>query len=203
MAETAGRTGIFGSAFNPPHIGHVLVVAEGRWRLGLDRVLIVPTGEPYHKEGGLDPGREARLEMAELAFQDEPDCEVLPVEIERAGPSFTADTIGQLITERPGLDPVLLLGADAALGLPGWERVGPLLEEAGIAVAPRSGIEPAEVEQVVRAVDADARISFFEMPRVDITATVIRERIESGNPFEQLVPQRVSALIQERGYYRA
>jgi nicotinate-nucleotide adenylyltransferase len=203
VAETAGRTGIFGSAFNPPHIGHVLVVAEGRWRLGLDRVLIVPTGEPYHKEGGLDPGRAARLEMAELAFQDEPDCEVLSVEVERAGPSFTADTIGQLITERPGLDPVLLLGADAALGLPGWERVGPLLEEAGIAVAPRSGIEPAEVEQVVRAVDADARISFFEMPRVDITATVIRERIESGNPFEQLVPQRVSALIQERGYYRA
>ena len=202
MAEPAGRTGIFGSAFNPPHIGHVLVVAEGRWRLGLDRVLIVPTGEPYHKEGGLDPGKEARLEMAELAFQDEPGCEVLPVEIERSGPTYTADTIAELVTDRPGLDPVLLLGADAALGLPGWERAEPLLEEAGIAVAPRSGIEPSEVEEAVRAIRPDARISFFEMPRVDITATLIRERIESGSPFEQLVPQRVSAVIQERGYYR-
>lgn len=202
MAEPAGRTGIFGSAFNPPHIGHVLVVAEGRWRLGLDRVLIVPTGEPYHKDGGLDPGREARLEMAELAFQDEPGCEVLSVEIERSGPTFTADTIAQLMTDRPGLDPVLLLGADAALGLPGWKRVGPLLDEAAIAVAPRSGIDPVEVERTVKSVDADARVSFFEMPRVDITATLIRERIEAGSPFEQLVPQRVSAVIRERGYYR-
>lgn len=202
MAEPAGRTGIFGSAFNPPHIGHVLVVAEGRWRLGLDRVLIVPTGEPYHKEGGLDPGREARLEMAELAFQDEPGCEVLAVEIERSGPTFTADTIAQLMTDRPGLDPVLLLGADAALGLPDWERVGRLLEEAAIAVAPRSGIDPLEVERTVKSVDAGARVSFFEMPRVDITATLIRERIEAGSPFEQLVPQRVSAVIRERGYYR-
>lgn len=202
MAEPAGRTGIFGSAFNPPHIGHVLVVAEGRWRLGLDRVLIVPTGEPYHKEGGLDPGKEARLEMAELAFQDEPGCEVLPVEIERSGPTYTADTVAGLVADRPGLDPVLLLGADAALGLPDWERVEPLLEETGIAVAPRSGIDPSEVEETVRAIRPDAQISFFEMPRVDITATLIRERIESGNPFEQLVPQRVSAVIQERGYYR-
>ena len=202
MAEPAGRTGIFGSAFNPPHIGHVLVVAEGRWRLGLDRVLIVPTGEPYHKEGGLDPGGQARLELAEIAFQDEPGCEVLPVEVDRSGPTFTADTIAQLVAAEPGLDPVLLLGADAALGLPDWERVGPLLEEAAIAVAPRSGIDPVEVERAVRAVATDARISFFEMPRVDITATLIRERIEAGSPFEQLVPQRVSAVIRERGYYR-
>ena len=202
MAERSGRTGIFGSAFNPPHIGHVLVVAEGRWRLGLDRVLIVPTGEPYHKQGGLDPGGEARLEMAELAFQDEPGCEVLPVEVERSGPTFTADTIAELVAGDPDLDPVLLLGADAALGLPGWERVGRLLDETAIAVAPRSGIDPAEVERTVREIEADARISFFEMPRVDITATLIRERIEAGSPFEQLVPQRVSAVIRERGYYR-
>lgn len=203
MAERPGRVGIFGSAFNPPHVGHVLVVAEARWRLDLARVLVVPTGDPYHKEGGLDPGREARLEMAELAFSDEPASEVLPVEIERAGPTYTADTVAQLVADEPGLDPVLLLGADAALGLAGWERVEPLVEMAEIAVAPRSGIEPGEVERSIRQVAPEARINFFEMPRVDVTATLIRERIESGVPFEHLVPQRVSAVIQERGYYVA
>ena len=71
-----------------------------------------------------------------------------------------------------------------------------------VAVAPRSGIEADEVERAVRGVTPDARITFFEMPRVDITATLIRERIESDSPFEQLVPQRVSALIREEGYYR-
>ena len=71
-----------------------------------------------------------------------------------------------------------------------------------VAVAPRSGIEADEVERVVRGVAPDARVTFFEMPRVDITATLIRERIESDSPFEQLVPQRVSALIREEGYYR-
>ena len=77
-----------------------------------------------------------------------------------------------------------------------------MLDETAIAVAPRSGIDPAEVERTVREIEADARISFFEMPRVDITATLIRQRIEAGSPFEQLVPQRVSAVIRERGYYR-
>lgn len=201
MAERPGRVGIFGSAFNPPHIGHVLVVAEARWRLELERVLVLPTGDPYHKEGGLDPGRRARLEMAELAFRDEPGCEVLAVEVERAGPTYTADTVARLVEEQPDLEPVLLLGADAALGLPTWERVESLIGAAEIAIAPRSGIEPAEVEGAIRRVSSDARITFFEMPRVDVTATLIRERIEQGIPFEHLVPQRVSALIQERGYY--
>ena len=201
MAERPGRVGIFGSAFNPPHIGHVLVVAEARWRLELERVLVVPTGDPYHKEGGLDPGREARLEMAELAFRDEPASEVLAIEIERAGPTYTADTVAELGAREPGMDPVLLLGADAALGLAGWERVQALAEMAEIAVAPRSGIEPGEVERSIRDAAPEARVSFFEMPRVDVTATLIRERIEAGVPFEHLVPQRVSALIQERGYY--
>lgn len=202
MADGSGRVGIFGSAFNPPHLGHVLVVAEGRWRLGLDRVMVVPTGDPYHKDGSLDPGREARLEMARLAFQDEPGCEVLPVEIERPGPTYTVDTVEALVADRTGTDPVLLLGADAAIGLPGWERAEALLGMVEVAVAPRSGIEADEVERVVRGVTPDARITFFEMPRVDITATLIRERIESDSPFEQLVPQRVSALIREEGYYR-
>lgn len=203
MADRPGRVGIFGSAFNPPHLGHVLVVAEARWRLDLARVLVVPTGDPYHKEGGLDPGREARLEMAELAFSDEPASEVLAVEIERAGPTYTADTVAQLVAEEPGMSPVLLLGADAALGLAGWERVEPLVGMAEIAVAPRSGIEPGEVERSIRQAAPDATITFFEMPRVDVTATLIRERIEAGIPFEHLVPQRVSAVIQERGYYVA
>ena len=105
MADGSGRVGIFGSAFNPPHLGHVLVVAEGRWRLGLDRVMVVPTGDPYHKDGSPDPGREARLEMARLAFQDEPGCEVLPVEIERPGPTYTVDTVEALVADRTGTDP--------------------------------------------------------------------------------------------------
>lgn len=201
MAERPGRVGIFGSAFNPPHIGHVLVVAEARWRLGLERVLVVPTGDPYHKEGGLDPGGEARLEMAELAFRDEPGCEVLAVEVERAGPTYTADTVAGLVSKEPGIDPVLLLGADAALGFAGWERGESLAEMAEIAVAPRSGIEPGEVERSIREAIPEARITFFEMPRVDVTATLIRERIEAAIPFEHLVPQRVSARIRERGYY--
>ncbi|MFM9054337.1 MAG: hypothetical protein ACKOQ5_05760, partial [Solirubrobacterales bacterium] len=70
MAESegrAGRVGIFGSAFNPPHLGHVLVVAEGRWRLGVDRVMVGPTGDPYHRDGGLAPGRGAGLVMGRRA----------------------------------------------------------------------------------------------------------------------------------------
>ena len=196
------RLGVFGSAFNPPHIGHLILVAEAIWRLDLDGVRVVPTGEPYHKESAWDPGRTERLELARAAFSGEPSCEVSEIEIGRPGPSYTVETLRQTAIEEPGDELILLLGADAALGLPTWNAPAEIFELARVAVAPRPGVERSQVEDAVAEAGGKGRTEFFSMPRTDITATLIRERIASGEPFGHLVPQRVAERIHERGLYR-
>jgi nicotinate-nucleotide adenylyltransferase len=196
------RLGIFGSAFNPPHIGHLILVAEAVWRLDLDGVRVVPTGEPYHKETAWDPGRMERFDLAREAFSGEPACEVSQIEIDRPGPSYTVETLRQTAVEKPEDELILLLGADAALGLPAWSAPAEIFELARVAVAPRPGVEREQVEGAVAKAGGGGRTEFFPMPRTDITATLIRERIAAGEPFGHLVPQRVAERIHERGLYR-
>lgn len=197
-----GKLGIFGSAFNPPHTGHLILVAEALWRLELTGVRVVPTGEPYHKEAAWDPGRQERLQLAREAFSGEPACEVSDVEIRRSGPSYTVETLRQMASDEPDCELVLLLGADAALGLPSWRSPGEILELARIAVAPRPGVDRGAVEAAIAEVGGTGRTTYFPIPRTDITATLIRERIAAGDPFGHLVPQRVAERIRERGLYR-
>ena len=204
MPDTATgqrRLGIFGSAFNPPHTGHLILVAEARWKLALDEVVVVPTGEPYHKESAWDPGREERLGLAREAFSGEPACVVSELETGRPGPSYTVDTLREIAANEADSELLLLLGADAALGLPKWRSTGEIFELAQVAVAPRPGVDQLEVEQAVEAAGGGSRTEFFSMPRTDITATLIRERIGAGEPFGHLVPQRVAERIRERGLY--
>ena len=201
LAGEPGRVGVFGSAFNPPHTGHLVLAAEARWRLGLDRVLVVPTGQAYHKEADLDPGSELRFELAEAAFREEDACEVLRLEVERPGPSHTVDTLEEVAGRFAGAELFLLLGADAALGLESWQTPQRILELATVVVAPRPGIDPAEVERVCASLGVPERVVAIEMPRIDITSTLIRERVERGEPFRHLVPQRVAEMISERGLY--
>lgn len=195
------RLGIFGSAFNPPHTGHLILVAEALWRLDLDAVLIVPTGEPYHKESSRDPGREERLALAREAFSGEPACEVSDIETRRSGPSYTVDTLREVASQEPEAELFLLLGADAALGIPDWQSPQEIFEISQVAVAPRPGVEQAEVEAAIDGIGGVGRTTFFTMPRTDITATLIRERIAAKEPFGHLVPQRVAERIREKGLY--
>jgi nicotinate-nucleotide adenylyltransferase len=110
--------GVLGSAFNPPHLGHLALAQEAIWQLGLDRVLFVPTGQAPHKRILDDPGAELRLAMARLAASDDESFEVSSTEIDRDGPSYTHETLEALATE--GDELVFVMGADAALGLESW-----------------------------------------------------------------------------------
>jgi nicotinate-nucleotide adenylyltransferase len=164
-------------------------------------VAVVPTGEAYHKSPGLDPGPETRFELAEAAFREEGACEVLRLEIDRPGPSHTVDTLTELSGQFSGAELYLLLGADAALDLAEWQSPDRVLELARVVVAPRPGIDREEVERACAALGAPDRVEMIEMPRIDITSTVIRSRVEQGEPFRHLVPQLVAEMIAERGLY--
>lgn len=195
------RIGVFGSTFNPPQIGHLILVAEARWRLRLDRVIVIPTGNPYHKEADDLPPSELRMALAEAAFEDQDRVEVSDIELGREGPTFTSETLSQVAARHPDSNMRLLLGADAALGIGEWHRPDRIFELARIAVAPRDLLERDRVERAIAGAGGVGLVDFFAMPQISISSTLVRERIRAGEPYRHLVPTGVGEIIDNERLY--
>jgi nicotinate-nucleotide adenylyltransferase len=196
--------GLLGGTFNPPHVGHLVCAMEARDQLGLDRVCLVPAGAPPHKAIAGDPGTAVRIELCELAVASEPGLELLRDETRRAGPSYTVDTLRKLHDASPGDELTFIVGGDQALGLPDWREPETVLSLARIAVAQRGeSTREAVLARCADLVGAVQRLTFFDMPRLDVSSTLIRERVAAGRPIRHLVPAPVADRIAELGLYRA
>jgi nicotinate-nucleotide adenylyltransferase len=193
--------GVLGSAFNPPHLGHLALAQEALWQLGLDEVVLVPTGEAPHKRILDDPGRELRLAMTRLAAADDQRFSVSTLEVEREGPSYTYETLEMLAAERGDPDLVFVMGADAGVGLESWRKPGRVVELARLAVARRAGISDADVGAVLRSLGAEGRATMLEMPQFGVSSSSVRERAAAGRPLRYLVPEAVARFIEEKGVY--
>jgi nicotinate-nucleotide adenylyltransferase len=195
---------VLGSAFNPPHLGHMVLAQEAAAQLGLSRVLLVPTGRAPHKEISDDPGASVRLEMASAAANGDL-TEVERFEVEEAErsaePSYAFRTLEALASQRDE-ELVWIMGADAAAGLDRWRDPERILELARVAVAERRGVEREAVEDVLERLGGAQRASFLEMPEIGISSSMIRERVAAGRPIRYLVPDAVADVIERRGLYR-
>jgi nicotinate-nucleotide adenylyltransferase len=200
---SAGGIGVLGSAFNPPHLGHLALAQEALWQLQLDEVVLVPTGEAPHKRIAEDPGREQRLAMTRLAAADDPRFSVSTLEVERDGPSYTYETLELLAGERGLQDGqlVFVMGADAAVGLESWREPERVVELARLAVARRSGVADAEVGAVLRSLGAGGQATMLEMPQFGVSSSAVRDRAAAGRPLRYLVPEPVARFIEEKGVY--
>jgi nicotinate-nucleotide adenylyltransferase len=199
--DSPAAIGVLGSAFNPPHLGHLALAQEALWQLGLDEVVLVPTGEAPHKRILDDPGRELRLAMTRLAAADDPRFGVSTLEVEREGPSYTYETLELLAAERGEPELVFVMGADAAVGLESWRRPERVVELARLAVARRSGVSDADIGAVLRSLGAEGRATMLEMPQFGVSSSAVRERAAAGRPLRYLVPEAVARFIEERGIY--
>jgi len=191
---------VLGSAFNPPHLGHLALAQEALWQLELERVLFVPTGEAPHKRIVDDPGKEIRLAMTRLAAADDERFVVSTLEVDRDGPSYTYETLEALADEhRDSL--VFVMGADAAVGLESWREPQRVVELARLGVARRAGVSEAEVTAVLRSLGAEGRAEMLEMPEFGISSSSARERAKSGRPLRYVVPEPVARFIEEKRIY--
>jgi nicotinate-nucleotide adenylyltransferase len=197
------KVGLLGGTFNPPHVGHLVCAMEARDQLELDAVALLPANVPPHKLVPDDPGPDVRLELCELAAAAEPGLVVRQEEIRRGGPSYTVDTLRALHEAAPGDELTFIVGGDQALGLPGWREPETVLSLARIAVAQRGDVAREAVEHNCANLAGAERIAFFEMPRLDISSTLIRARVAAGRPIRHLVPRAVADRIGELGLYRA
>jgi nicotinate-nucleotide adenylyltransferase len=209
-AAIPGRLGVLGGTFDPVHTGHLALAEEVREVLGLERVLFVPAGEPWQKEGtGVTPAP-IRLAMVERAVAGNPAFDVSRIEVDRAGPTYTADTLEILsAAERSaGREPDLwfICSAEALAGFGTWRDPGRVLGLARLAVVPRA----TAAEDLARAQasferefpGAAGRVVFLPGPGLAISGTLIRARVAAGRSIRYLVPDPVAQAIGEYALYR-
>jgi nicotinate-nucleotide adenylyltransferase len=195
--------GILGGTFNPPHLAHMVCASEARAQLSLERVLLVPTGVPPHKPMDDEPGPMHRLEMCRLALGEHRDwLQVSAIEINRDGPSYTVDTLREIHATHPGDELTFIVGGDMAWSLPAWQEPEAILELASVAVAERAGARREEVRARLAGMAGAHRISYIDVPRLDISSSALRRRVREGRPIDYLVADAVADYIDQRRLYQ-
>ena len=187
----AVSVGVFGGAFDPPHVGHVALAGRGIEHFRLDRLLVRVVEEPGHKD--VDTPPQIRLHLAELAFAPLDEAEVALDPFAR-----TVDSLQALGLE----DPLFLVGADEFATFLSWKEPERVLARARLGVATRPGIERAQLDRVLAALGRSERVSFFELEPVPVSSSEIRARAAVGEPIDGLVPASVAAEIARLGLYR-
>jgi nicotinate-nucleotide adenylyltransferase len=193
--------GILGGMFNPPHIGHVALARAAVDTLRLQRVLLTPVLVPPHKPAKWDPGAEHRLRMCRLAVRDEPRLEVCTLELERAGPSYTVDTLKSIHASDPDAELTLIVGADMARTLGSWREPREILSLARLAVAERDGSTRREVLDTLSPLGGRDRIVFLQMSPHEVSSSQVRRRLTAGEPIDGLVGPEVARYISEHELY--
>jgi nicotinate-nucleotide adenylyltransferase len=196
-----GSVGVLGGTFDPVHLGHLALAEEAREALGLERVLFVPAAVPPHKRDRTITDAVHRVRMVALAIDGNPTLELSTLEIERPGPSYTVDTLEALRGSAAEL--TLLLSAESYRELPGWHRPARILELARVAVAPREGyaLPPASWLDG-QFPGAGVRVTLLDGPRLRVSASEIRARVEAGRSVRYLVSPAVAAYIATHDLYR-
>jgi len=188
------RIGLFGGTFDPPHVGHLVTAVNVRHALELDAVILMVANLPWQKEGtrAITPAGD-RLAMVEAAVTGVPGLFAGRREIDRGGPSYTADTLEALAAQWPDSELFTIVGDDAAGGLETWERLDVVRSLSRIVVVDRPGHDVS--------LDRDSTLIHVEVPRLEVSSTDLRMRFIDGRPLDYLVTEPVLDVIRMRSLY--
>ncbi len=203
---TGRKVGVLGGTFDPIHLGHLIVAADVRAKLGLSEVLFVPAGKPWLKlkEERTITTAEHRLAMVRLAIKGNPYFRASAMEIDRPGLSYSIDTVLEL-KKKLGRKAELyfIVGPDALAELPRWKEPARLIEACQVVGIGRPGYARVDQRALDRSVPGAAkRITLLDVPQIDISSTDIRKRVAQGKSIRQLVPESVEKYIEKHKLYR-
>jgi len=195
--------GVLGGTFDPVHNGHLIVAEEAKNRLNLAEVLFVPAGQPWLKVDWPITPAEHRLHMLRLALAEKPYFKLSTMEIERAGPSYTIDTIIELRSQLDAEDELFfILGQDNLAQLPQWRDAPRLITMCYLVAVPRPGSPRPDLKALETSLPGiSQRVMLLDKPYIDISASGIRDRRTQGLSVRHLVPEPVNRYIKEHGLY--
>ncbi len=191
------KFGLFGGTFNPPHIGHLIVIEAVRDSLKFDKIFFIPSAQPPNKQGMLLAPPEMRYEMTRLAVQGNLNFQVSDIEIQRQGPSYTIDTLEKLIALYPKADFSLIIGADNLLEFETWRAPEEISNKADLVVMSRPEFPIHNIKS-----NYSRYAQFLNVPQIGISSTDIRRRVKMARSIRYLVPLTVEQFIHHRGLYK-
>jgi nicotinate-nucleotide adenylyltransferase len=198
------KIGVLGGTFDPIHNGHLAIAEEARAYLNLNEVIFLPAGQPWMKsDRSISPARH-RTAMIALALQSRPYFKTSTIEIEHQGPSYSVNSIAELKTQAvEPTDWYFILGWDNLSKIPQWREPAKLIEMCFLAAVPRPGYERPNMKKLEAALPGIAKkVILMDKPRLEISATDIRNKAAQGLPISGLVPEAVEKYIKENGLYR-
>ncbi len=195
--------GVLGGTFDPIHVGHLILAEEVRARLNLAEILFVPAGQPWLKVDSPISRAEHRAEMVRLAIADKPYFKLSTIEIERAGPTYTVDTIAELKVQLGvGDELFFILGWDNLAELPRWRQPSRLISMCHLVAVPRPDYPLPDLKALEAIIPGlSQRVTLMDKPEVDISATEIRNRVARGLSICHLVPEPVDEYIRQHKLY--
>jgi len=197
------KIGILGGTFDPVHNGHIKVAEAVKAQLDLAKVVFVPAGQPWLKSGSPVSPAEHRVEMVRLAIAGCPGFELSLIEINRPGPSCTADTIKEFRDNNgDGNELFFILGQDSLSQLPHWREPNRLIELCRLVAVPRPGCKLPDLKELETLIPGlSSRLVLLDKPEIDVSATQIRRRVAEGLSIRGLVPEPVAEYINQHKLY--
>ena len=197
--------GVLGGTFDPVHIGHLSVAEEVTARLNLAEILFVPAGQPWLKVDSPVSAAEHRVQMVRLAIADKPYFKLSTMEVERAGPTYTVDTIAELKAQFGAEDELFfILGWDSLAELLQWHEPSRLIKMCQLVAVPRVGYSVPDLNSLEAAIPGISQsIILLDTPQIDISASAIRDRVAQGLSIHHLVPEPVNRYIKQHKLYVA
>jgi len=195
--------GVLGGTFDPIHIGHLIIAEEARLRLALSQVIFVPARQPWFKQGREISAAANRLEMVKLAIAPNLHFSVSTVDLNRAGPSYTVDSLADLKRELgEAAELYFILGVDALAQFAAWKEPKRVIEMCHLVAARRPEAKGLDLESLERSIPGiSRRLIILDNPQIGISSSEIRERVAKGLSIRNLVPDGVERYIREQGLY--
>lgn len=185
------KVGILGGTFDPPHYGHLLIANEVLSTLHLDEIWFMPNQEPPHKKKSKSIKNEDRLQMLELAISGNDSFRVETIELDRQGPSYTVDTMKMINAQYSDHQFFFIIGADMIEYLPKWHKIEELIN-----LVQFVGVERPEYNS-----RTEYPVLYVDVPAIDVSSSMIRDRVKSRQTVRYLLPDSVIQYIEEKHLY--
>ncbi len=186
------RVGLLGGTFNPLHTGHLILAEQVCSQLGLDKVVFLPDNLPPHVDTKSAISAKDRIQMVQLGIIDNQNFEVDTIEVDRGGVSYTYDTVKELQARHPDIDYYFIIGGDMVEYLPKWNKIDQLIKIIKFVGVRRSGSKTQSPYPIL----------WVDVPKIDISSTLVRDKVKQGCSIRYLVPDAVEEYIKKEGLYR-
>lgn len=202
--EGKKKVGIMGGTFDPIHIGHLMLAEQAYDKFGLDKVLIMPTGNPPHKDNSVSATTKHRVQMARLAIENNKHFELSLIEVERSGYTYTYETLEELTKKNPDVEYYFIIGADSLLDFDKWKEPQRICQNATLLVATRYNLSSEELENQIDEVahKYNAKIYSLETPNIDISSKLLRTLVNTGKSIKYYVTTDVERYIYKNKLYK-